>query len=174
MIGLIVLDYTQNFWEANPQFKLVAPFKFLYEEDKSKKKSDSSTMMWFTVYCYYPLSIFHKLDEDEKHSLIGEDYCGSISYYTEHKSTLDMLIQNFSNMCLSPMQRQLLELEMLLNKRAAFIRQQDYTFENAKDLDAMVKATAEIYKNFKTIVDDLAKEDVAGVAKGGSMPSLND
>ena len=45
-------DYKINFWEINPQLTLIAPFRELYERDKSKNKETSSLEMWCVfMYC---------------------------------------------------------------------------------------------------------------------------
>ena len=44
-------DYNRNFWDYNPQFKAIEPFKSLFIHDKSKGKDDSSLRLWAIALC---------------------------------------------------------------------------------------------------------------------------
>lgn len=166
-------DATQNFWKLYPQFKLVG-FKSLHDNDKSKGKAESSTMMWFIVYCYDRGSSFYKLPIEDKHTVVGEDYCGNKNYYYDHQIVLDSSIELYIKLQYTKMERHLKVWEDLLDKRTKFLQTQEYDLSTYEDLDKMAVGTQKVHQTIKQVLDDLSKEDSADGVKGGTMPSYND
>lgn len=177
---MTVIDNFQpgvSFWDVNPQFLIVNPFKRIYDDDKSKLKKNSSLLMWFVAFCYDRRSKYFKLQpdgEDGKHYIIGLDYCGNPNFYTDNKENLDECIAMFIKMSYTPMERHLKTWEDLLDKRTKFLQSQDYDLDTYEDLDKMAVGTQKVHQTIKQVLDDLSKEDVVGSAKGGAQPSLND
>lgn len=166
-----------NFWDLYPEFKVLNPFKDIYKKDKSKGRRESSTFMWFIALCYSKASKYVKLacdGIDGKHYVIGLDFCGDTSYYSKNKVDLDICIDAFINIQYSALERHLKTWDDLLDKRTAFLKQQDYDFNTAEELDKMAIGTKKVYDTIKQIWDELSKEDSSGVGKGGSVASLND
>jgi hypothetical protein len=178
-----------NFWECNQQFKIANPFKTIYNKDKSKGKKESSKLMWFVAHCYDMNSRFYNLDAEEKHTLIGEDFCGEASFYEDNKDLLDDLIEAFCMQEDTPAQRALRDWNNTILKRARFLRDTDYSLDEyveddrgkwitkkgtATQLDTMHKNTKSIYQDYDRIVEELEKEKNSGSAKGGSVASLGD
>ena len=167
----------ESFWDVYPEFKITNPYKDLYKKDKSRNKKDSSTMMWFVALCYSKASKYRKLAKDGidgKHYVIGEDFCANRSYYSDNKEQLDIIIESFISGQYSALERHLMTWDELLDKRTAFLKEQEYDFSTADDLDKMAVGTKKVYDTIKGIWDELAKEDSSGVGKGGQMASLND
>lgn len=170
-------DADMNFWDLYPEFKFFQPFKDIYKKDKSRSRKDSSTMMWFIAFCYSKASKFKNLAADGidgKHSVVGEDYCGDRNYYQKHLDILPELIEAFIEIQYTSLEKHLKTWDDLLNKRTAFLKTQDYDLGTYEDLDKMAIGTSKVYATIKGIWDELSKEDGSGVAKGGSVPSLND
>lgn len=170
-------DVNKNFWIEHPDMRAVNPFKTLYDDDTSKKKSHSSLIMWFVILCYDRDSKFYRLEADGdngKHVIVGEDFCENKDFYRNNKAVLDMCIDMYIRMQYTPLERHLKTWEDLLDKRTAFIKEQEYDLETYDSLDKMAIGTDKVYNTIKKINDDLSKEDGSGSAKGGAMPSLND
>lgn len=170
-------DVDKNFWIENPDMKAINPFKELYESDTSKKKSESSLIMWFIVLCYDRESKFSKLlpDGDEgKHAVVGEDYCEDIHFYKKHKKEIDMCVDMYNNLQYTPLERHLRTWEDLLDKRTKFLKGQEYDFDTDEKLDKMAERTLKVHNTIKQIKDDLSKEAAEGTVKGGGQKSLND
>lgn len=193
MINLF--DPSVNFWEVNPQFKIINPFKDLYKNDKSKNKEKSSLTMYFVVLCYdiSPSNKFRNLPEGEKHKLIGEDYCGDKDYFEKNEKSLEPLITMYCNMQDTPAMKALREWNDKMIERSKFIKDTvygpDYIDEvvtrngDIKEvtvtgtwefLDKMMVNTKKLYDDYQRILKDLSVEDGETSSKGGAMLSASD
>jgi hypothetical protein len=177
------------FWEVNQQFKIVNPFKKIYDKDKSKNKKESSTSMWFIAHCYDMNSKFYRLPTEEKHKVIAEDFCGDVNFYENNQDLLDDLIEAFINLADTPVQRAMRDLEAKIQERATFIRKTEYTLDYYEDngkggyitkkgtadqLDRMMANTKKLMDLFADIKKELSIEESQGTGKGGQVNSLND
>lgn len=177
MVYIENFNTDNNFWDLYPEFKVIEPFKNKYKTDKSKAKKDSSTFMWFIAFCYSKISKFRNLATDGvdgKHYVVGLDYCGDNNFYNNNKEDLDEAIEKFINIQYTSAERHLKTWDDLLDKRTAFLKEQDYDLDTYDDLDKMAVGTAKVYETIKKIKEELSKEEGSGIAKGGSVPSLND
>jgi hypothetical protein len=173
----IITNYSEgvNFWEVNQQFKNKEPFKFLYQSDKSKGKSGSSTMMWWVAFCYDRESVFYNQPIDEKHEVVGEDYCDNGEYYEENKPLLDTLIKSFLGIYESQAYRSLRLWERRMFERDKFMDDTEYSEDTYKMKEEMIKNTPSMYKEYDKIKKDLAVEESGeGSGKGGSISSVSD
>jgi hypothetical protein len=169
------MNIDNSFWNEFPDYRITNPFKELYTADKTKNKKDSSMMMWFVRHCYHPSSRYFKLPIDDKHELIGGDYCGDINYYKKNKATIDMLVDAFCKLEMTSLQRHMIVWNTLLDKRTKFLESvESYDLENFEDLDKMAVGSDKVYTTIKKIEADMAKEDSNGSVKGGAKPSLSD
>ena len=171
------LDTDISFWELYPEFKVINPFKDIYLNDKSKSKTTSSKLMWFVALCYSKSSKFSRLQIDGidgKHYVVGLDYCNNPNYYEDNKEILDSVIDMFLQITYTPLERHLKTWEDLLDKRTSFLKTQQYDLGNYEDLDKMAIGTDKVYSTIKKIQEELNKEDINGIGKGGSVSSLND
>lgn len=169
-------DFGSNFWDLNTQFKITEPFKSLYEKDRSRKKEDSSKIMWFIAFCYdlNPDNIYRKLSTKEKHGVIGEDFMKNKNYYEDNKEMLDPLIISFCNLHDDEFKKHFREWKELLEKRSDFLKDQEYNLDNFEAIDKMAVGTDKIYSIFKKIEQDLNKNEALTGGKGGKVPSLSD
>lgn len=170
-------DVDKNFWLTHPDMKVINPFKTLYESDKSKKKEESSLMMWFIVLCYDRDSKYYKLmadGDDGKHNIVGEDFCNDIQYYSKWKLILEPVIEEYIKLQYTPMERHLKTWEDLLDKRTRWLKGQEYDFENDEKLDKAAERTLKVHNTIKQIKEDLSKESAEGSIKGKGEKSLND
>jgi tRNA splicing endonuclease len=166
-------DTDKNFWIEHPDMKVISPFKQIFEDDKSKKKEDSSKMMWFIVLCYDRDSKLFKQSISEKHRIIGEDFMGDAKYYQKWKIVLDAAIQVYTDLQYTPMQKLMASWDKKLHERAKWL--DGLSFEDDDErVDKAMERTKKVYDGYKQIMDDMHKEDNSGMAKGGATPSLLD
>jgi hypothetical protein len=164
----------ENFWEANPQFKIALSFKDLYKSDRSKNKHESSKLMWFLSLTHDIASTYYNLPQHEKYEVIGEDFLGDIDYASKHEEQLDSLIPHYINLTTTVSERHLLEWDARMLDRTAFLAKNKYDLENFEKLDKMNANTMAMYNNLKKIKDDISKESSGGDTKGKFKESLND
>ena len=170
-------DTDKNFWTTHPDMKVIQPFKELYISDSSKKKEQSSLLMWFVILCYDRESKFYKLSADGlegKHAIVGEDYCNDINFYSKNKLILDAAIGMYINLQYTPMEKQMSALEEILAKRTRYLREAEYDIDTALELDKIVTGTYKVWQDYRKILEEMGKEDSSGVAKGGAQVSLLD
>lgn len=168
-------DVTQNFWDLYPDFKIALSFKEIYKSDKSRNKESSSKLMWFVALTTDLNSKYYRMPQDDRFNLIAEDYMEDIKYYKSNKIKIDKLIEDYIMLEFSAAQRQLREWDIKQDERSAFIATLKYSLDTYEDLDKMAVNTKKIYDTFKTIKDDLAKEESGeGTGKAGAKKSLND
>jgi len=166
-------DTDKNFWQEHPDMKVISPFKQIFENDVSKKKEDSSKMMWFIVLCYDRDSKLFKQPIEERHRIIGEDFIGDAKYYEKWKIVLDAAIAVYTDIQYTPMQKLMASWDKKLHQRAKWIDSLEYEDDDEKVDNAMAR-TDKVYTAYKKIMDDMHKEDNSGMAKGGATPSLLD
>jgi hypothetical protein len=167
-------DMNVNFWEVEPQFKAAGPFKILYEEDKTKKKKPSSTLMWFIALCYDMGSRWRKLDPIDKHTIIGEDFCGDIQFFEKNKDTIVPCIDMYVNMQDTESQKSLREWEEGMRNRRQFLSDTPYSVDAYKMIEDMRKNTKALYADLARIKKELESEADEGRAKGGKQLSMSD
>lgn len=180
-------DIDTIFWDYNPQFKIVSPFKSLYNSDKSRGKKNSSNIMWAIALCYHPKSDLYNLDDKEVRVFeMIKDKSFKLKDYTEH-------IEEFKNAALSQSEKSLVAWDDRLRSRDSFLEGQEYTFgydeifydndgesttrsfkSNVKDLDDMLARTAKLYQEYFKIKKELNEEDQTSKGRGGKNLSLSD
>jgi hypothetical protein len=173
----ILNSYTPgaNFWELFPTFGIAGACKKILDEDKSKGKKDSSTMMWFVAFCYEMANNrLYNLPIEEKHTLVGTDYAGNPLYYTQNKAILDELIEYYCQIQDTPADRQLRVWNLKMDEKTKFIQETAYGVETWKMIEDMIKGNKEMYANYQQIKDQLSKEEGMSKAKGNKIPSLSD
>lgn len=177
---------TANFWEVNPQLQVISPFKELYREDSSRKKKNSSDLMWFIALCNDPDSKFRNIPSEDKVELIGEDFFSDVNFYKAHQDQLDDLSASYQLYTETAAQRALREWEEKIIERARFIKNTTFSMDEydesgklrkgtADQLDKMLANTKKLFDDYQRILKDLrAEEEEGGSLKGGAEESLSD
>jgi len=171
----IVENYSpdKSFWEVNPQFTVIDPFRKLYKSDRTKGKIFSSSLMWAISFIYHPKSDVYYVDGKE---------------YSVFKNMLDLktdkevhnimekysdIIEAFIPAALTQAEKSLVAWENRLQDRDSFLAEQHYTFgynkveddvtyefkDNTKALDDMASKTAKLYEEYFKIRKDLNDEE---------------
>jgi len=187
-------DYSLNFWTLNPQITLINPFRKLYERDTTKDKSVSSLEMW-CVYMYCDPSYdnkIYRLPPDKKLEAIN--YLAP-NFDKDNDEVIQECIEQYDIHCLTSAARAFKEEEISLLKRAEFIKDAPYTFDEiatsrngdylytkqgtpimikgtAKDLDAMRKNTLTIYKQYEEVKKMFEEEQGELRVHGGRKESI--
>lgn len=159
-----------NFWEENPQFQLINPFKKLFKGDKSKDRKDSSNLMWAIALIYYPKSDLYYVDNKE--TIIARDMLGIKeseidSFWDKNKE----LVEFFIDMSTTQAEKSLVSWEKRLKQRDTFLSEQAYSFgyvdeegveykDNTKSFDDMQSKTAKFYEEYFKIRKELKEEEV--------------
>ena len=182
----------ENFWEMNPQFRLIQPFKGLHNSDKTRGKGKSSKTMWFVAQVADDSkeNIFKNVLYEERIQLLSLDFMEEPDYFDDNKELLEALIDQYHNFHTTPAVRALHEMNEKLAERSKFIKKTEYTMDSydmdertgkpilvkgtAKDLDAMMKNTKGIYDQYHQILKSLAEEEEDQQVKGGQNLSLSD
>jgi tRNA(Ile)-lysidine synthase TilS/MesJ len=167
----IIQNYNpkNNFWEENPQFQIVQPFKRFYKNDKSKGKRDSSELMWAIALIHYPKSDLYYIED--KDSVIARDLLGVKeseieSFWDKHKELIDFFVE----MALTQSEKSLVSWEKRMRQRDRFLSEQVYTFgtvdedgtehkDNTKSFDDMQSKTAKFYEEYFKIKKELTEEE---------------
>lgn len=174
-----------NFWDQHPDFLATQPFLNLWKEDKSKGKTNSSTSMWFVVFCFDMDSKYYNLEFEERCSILGEDYCGDANYYQHHKDTVDKLQLAYCKLVDSKAKRSLRNWFDKLEERDLFISKTPFSMDfygedgrprkgTADQLDKMMANTKKLWDDYQRIMEDVGKEDSHSEGRGGAMPSASD
>lgn len=191
----IVEEFLPNlsFWEVCPQLVAAGITKKLYEEDKSKKKTESSNLMWFIALTtdlnskYYNIP---SIGDDNKYELLGEDILGYKYYYRSNRAKCDQLIEFYCKLQDTPAQRALREWDEKMVERAKFIKETPFTMDTYEfdeesgrqikivgtvdTLDKMMANTKKLYDDYSRIQKDLSISEIDTENLGGGEASLSD
>jgi hypothetical protein len=166
-----------NFWEFNPQYKVM--FKEFYDSDKSKKKETSSKIMWSMMLCYHPKSDFYNLPNKEE--VIAKKFINDPKFKWESYVELkEMIVDSV----LTQAEKSLDNWNRTLKKRDEFIHEQEFTLDHYDDkgrlakgsadqLDKMLANTNKLYQEYFSIVKELEQEELAR-SKGNKIKSMSD
>ena len=171
-----------NFWEFNPQYKVI--FKDLYSKDKSKNKDKTSTLMWGLLLYVHPKSDFYNLPDKEE--LIAKDIFKDSKFKWEDYTDT---IKKIKDITLSQAEKSLVVWDETLKKRDKFIHSQEFTLDTyiedpetgrqkllkgtADQLDKMLANTVKLYDEYTKILKQLTEEEQTK-GKGGNPISLMD
>lgn len=130
-------DIRTNFWDNNYQIALIQPFKKLYDRDTTKDKIVSSKEMW-CIWLHEDPSSENKIGK-----LPQIQKLDSIRIYYEDFDVEDAdikeCITSYNMYCLTPAAKAFKEEEASLIKRATFMSEKEYTFDDvAKDKNGAI------------------------------------
>ena len=152
----------ENFWEWNAYY--IDLFSNLYNKDRSKKKAESSKVMWALYHKLHPESIYYNLADKE--DMIKKTFLKNPKFKWDDYEEEENL---FKEIILTQAERSLNEWNETMRKRNKFLRDQDFTLDhydkagklvkgNAKELDQMLANTAKLYQEYGKILKDLTEE----------------
>jgi len=173
-----------NFWQVNPQLKLVGPFKDLYNSDKSQGKGTSSRKMWAIALYSDRKSKYFNLSEEEKEELIFDDYYGDRKWPIENRELFDSLCFFYNKLTETSAMRTLREIEQKLEERSRFLKNTEYTlgekgdkgwlWDTADTLDKMLANSQKLYDMYDKTRKIVEQEMEQGKAIGKQSLSASD
>jgi len=169
---LTSFDTTTNFWEANPAFLAIKEFKDLYSKDKTKRKATSSKLMWGVALLVDPheSNPLRNTRHGDKLQIIVEDFAHHLNT-REHA----IYIKLYEELCMTPVQRTILNLGRKLEERDEFLMNTHYNLDNAKELDTLISNTKKLKELYDVLMDELNKEQQgAGQTRGGRTESASE
>jgi hypothetical protein len=166
-----------NFWDVNPNYKIL--FDEFFESDKTKDKAKSSTIMWAFYLVLHPNSDFYNLPD--KRRLVKDKFVKDKAFKWETYSKQESLFKESS---LTQAERSLYEWNEYMRKRDEYLKKQDYFFDYFDKTGKLVKGTAEqldkaygvtpkMYADYDKIQKSLKEEDYK-TGKGNKIKSLTD
>ncbi|MFO0089883.1 MAG: hypothetical protein ACK518_03695 [bacterium] len=159
-----------NFWDINPQLKVVSKFAKLYNEDKTKSKAQSSKLMWAIAFVADFDSKFRSLSEDERKKLVSEDYLKEPEF---DWTTVDEQIKGWE-IFMSPAQKQMIQWERLMNEKDEWLKTLKFDGSTADEIEKRLMSNVKLYEAYDEIKARLSKESDTGIMMGGGMESLSE
>lgn len=168
-------DIDTNFWQVNPQFKIPKVFKDLYTKDKSKNKDKSSKLMWAVSMLIDNSqdNKFRNLLYSDRKALIAEDYIGDPEFNWD-SDEMTILIEEYIKFNTTKIEKSLMIYEQKLEERDKFIKDVQYTLDNAAQLDKIISSTKSIFEFITKLKDEISKEAQSGETKGSMIESIGE
>lgn len=164
-------EITANFWSINPQLVIPNDFNKLYESDKSKKKDDSSKLMWAIALIVDTESKFYNLSLKERKDIVARDYLKNTKFDWK---TLDKQVTTYEKLILTPAQRQLSEWNRLMDEKNEYMKKLKYTGDTADEIEKRLLSNAKLFDELTRLSEMLQKEGEQGLVKGGVSESLSE
>ena len=182
-----------NFWDINPEFRILDVFNNFYTKDKSKNKEHSSNIMWALAFCVRRESPMYNLPD--KWELSAKDIVKDPKFKW---SDYEDLVALFKSTYLTQAERSLLAWDELMSKRDKYLKEQDYYFDKymideetgdnvrsstgrlvivkgtAEQLDKAFAVTPKMYHDFSKIKLAIEEDEIMKKGKGDKMLSLGD
>lgn len=176
-MGSVVANYNEDaiFWDVNPQFKILGKFSELYKKDRTKGKIYSSKVMWAVTF-------FTELDKDNKFKNFPEEERKDLietEFVNDNRFTWDAvqyLIDLYLQTQMTQQKRSLIMLKRKMEEREEFLAEAKYSFENAKELDAIIANTDRLFSLMSKLEEQIKKDDESegGQVRGGRVESASE
>jgi len=147
-----------NFWEVNPQLKLIKEFKALYDLDNSDDKSYSSKQMWFIFFmCESDMEInkFATMDPEKRIDILKDTFFKDID---ENDEYLNDAIDIYPEICMTLEERALADAYLSVRRLHKFLRNVRYTEDNVSKITSALKNLKVVYSDLEEAKDNLLKK----------------
>lgn len=165
-------DPTINFWELNPNIRVISPFSVLYASDNGGARSSDS--MWSVVFMCDPdedINIFFRYSLSERRKHVGSMFPNA----DLDTQLFEECVQVYPFECMDSIQRSLYDLKNSLRARATFLYGAEYNLDTGKDLDIMHKNTKTLYSDLQKVIEEFsASKEVDVRINGGRKESLGE
>jgi len=171
----VLETYTEkaNFWKCHPSFKGSQVFKDFFDSDRSKAKTESSTIMWAMSYMFDKTSEnpWREMQHIDRIELINEDILNKPEFdWSPYKEVWDYMETCF----FSEDERTLYGYIEKVEERRRLIETTPYTLENAAALDKMIKETDNVRKEIDVLREIIANKSADGRTKGNIVESASE
>ena len=162
-----------NFWDLNPLMRVPEAFASLYKGDKSRKKEDSSRIMWAIAMLVdtNEENKFRNLNESDRKDLIKSDFLDDLGFdFDLYKEQINTYI----SLNMSKLEQELRMQELKLEERGKFINDTPYDLETGEKLDKFLLNTGKLYDQIKELQDRIKSERDSGNTRGGRTESATE
>jgi hypothetical protein len=166
-------QHENNFWDINPDLLILEEFNEFYNKDTSKKKENSSKILWAIFYAFNPESKF--FNYPAKLEILAKDFLRDPKFKWD---SINKLIDSYKNLVLSDAERALVNWNEIMIMRDNSLKElyklaisQSDTDELVK-LDKMLSNTPKMFEDYKKIRKDYEEEKTT--KKGKHINSLSD
>lgn len=156
----IILDYTQDFWELNPNLRSIFG-----------PNLPDSNHMWAVAYFVHPESDLAFYDSPRRIELLKKNVLKDPSFDWE---TLTDLLNLFEEGVLTRTQKHVLLWRKKLEERDDLLRKTPYTLQTKDDLDKMLKESRYLWPQLEEAEQKLFKDTMSSQVEGGGEESLSD
>jgi hypothetical protein len=111
-----VFDEKQNFWQVNPQFRMLGPFKSMYKNDRTRNHKKTSQIMWAIAFRLDPNddNIYHNLTDEDKAYYLAKDFLGDENFeWEQYSDEMDF----YKNMVLTQAKKSLVTWNEIMSLR---------------------------------------------------------
>ena len=115
----------EDFWEYNSQYIFV--FEDFYKKDKSKKKEESSKIMWAMYHKLHPDSVFYNMQNKDME--IASKFLKNPKFKWSKYEDIEIV---FKDTILTQAERSLYEWNEFMRKRDKYLKNTDYYFDEYK------------------------------------------
>lgn len=167
-------DPNINYWELNPHLIYLKPYSTLYNEDKSKNKTESSKIMWCVTWMIDPD------EETNKYFRLGEEQrievCKEFQpEFNPDDELIQSIMEAYPEDCLTVIERSLRDTKEFIRRRDKFIKSQPYDFTTMKDLDDAAGKSIKILQDYEKIEKQFLEYKSKGVRiKGGRNQTIRE
>lgn len=162
-------EINANFWNLNPQLMIPEEFAILYNNDKSKKKEESSKLMWAVALFIDSDSKFYNLSPKDRQDIIAKDYLKNTKF---NWKTLDKQIALYEKLNISPAQRQLNEWSRLMDEKSTYIRTLKYKADTADEIEKRLLTNGKLFDELNRLKEMLQKDGPEGKVKGNAVEAF--
>lgn len=148
-------DTEINFWKMFPRLKLA--FKYFYNHDKTKNKKRSSDVMWSIALCYDIDSEYYNYPD--KFIICEKEIIGETGYIEKNQKVWNKLKEDYIKLTDTPAKKHKRTLDKKFEDRTKFLDTQEYSMDNAEQLDKMMVTTDKLYATLDKIKKMLEKEN---------------
>jgi hypothetical protein len=165
--------HENNFWDVNAELIILDEFNKFYNKDNSKKKEDSSKIMWAVHYAFHPESKFFNFPA--KLEVLARDFLKDPKF---NWATIQALIDTFKNLVLSDVERALVNWNEIMIMRDNSLKELYKSAINLGETDELVKLdkmlsnTPKMFEDYKKIKRDYEEDKTT--KKGRHIASLTE
>ena len=169
--------HENNYWDVNKELVFIPEFEKLYNNDKSKGKIESSTIMWAIYYAYNPESKYFNLPT--KLEILRDNFIKQKGFrWEDHEG----IVENYKTMVLTDSERALVEWGEIMTMRSIAMKKlykdlldqpiHDVDTKALREVDTMLANTPKMFEDYKKVRKDYEEEKTA--KKGKKNVSLSD
>ena len=178
------LDTELNFWDANPNFTSISLYKTFKQKDKSKKKEDSSRIMWAIALFAdkHPENVWKNENEETKKDMLASDVIGNPKFNWDD---VQDLVNMYKDKVLTIPEKDLVNFEIKMHERQRFIDSTPFSLDSFSDsgklvkgtatqLDKMLTETGKVYTQYEELKAKFDKSEEEGHVRGGRTESASE